>query len=62
MTRSYEAPCLVHYGTVQDITALFGSANVQDVLVDLNGNPTSLVGTGSINACPTSNMSSCQIR
>ena len=52
--KNYTSPQLTEYGDVADITAIFGSAMVGDVLVNPAGDPVQ-TGFGSIDACPTQN-------
>ena len=50
--KTYNAPTLVEYGQVGDLTGIFGSESVQDQSFGPNG---ALIGTGtgSINQCAT---------
>lgn len=52
--KPYSAPKLTEYGDVADLTAIFGSENVGDVLVNPSGQVVQ-TGLGSIDACPTQN-------
>jgi hypothetical protein len=54
MKKSYLQPQLAEHGSVAALTGLFGSQQVQDVLVNPQGQVV-LTGTGSIDACPTQN-------
>ena len=54
MKKDYAAPVLIEYGDVADLTAIFGSENTEDVLVNTSGQVVQ-TGTGSIDACPTRN-------
>lgn len=49
MKKSYAAPALQAHGTVEQLTAIFGSPVQQDVL--RAGGTVVATGTGSINAC-----------
>ena len=52
--KKYLAPKLTEYGDIADLTAIFGSSNVGDVLVNPSGQVVQ-TGLGSIDACPTHN-------
>lgn len=52
MKKLYTTPTIEVHGDVQRITAMFGSQQVQDVLVNPSGQVVQ-TGTGSIDACPT---------
>ena len=52
--KQYSAPKLTEYGGIADLTAIFGSANVGDVLVNPSGQVVQ-TGLGSLDACPTRN-------
>ena len=56
--KTYQAPALVEYGAVGDLTGIFGSSAVVDSSFDQNGN---LIGngTGSIDQCATTNQEQC---
>jgi len=52
MKQTYLSPELAEHGSIAALTGLFGSQQIQDVLV----NPAGAVvqsGTGSLDACPT---------
>jgi hypothetical protein len=54
MKRSYTTPDIHVHGDVRRITGIFGSQQIQDVLVNPAGQVED-TGTGSIDACPTQN-------
>jgi len=58
MKQQYLSPELTDFGDIADVTGIFGTASIQDVLL----NPAGQVvqeGTGSINACPTMEFENC---
>ena len=59
--KNYSSPTLTDYGSIADLTGYFGSATVDDVFLDPNGNPLPHDETGSINVCPTGDFETCQI-
>jgi hypothetical protein len=54
MKKTYFTPEITEHGDVRRITGLFGSQQIQDVLVNPSGDVVQ-TGTGSIDACPTQN-------
>jgi hypothetical protein len=54
MRKHYTSPAVEAYGSVAALTGLFGSQQIQDVLVNPQGQVV-LTGQGSIDACPTQN-------
>ena len=61
--KTYDIPRVTDLGDVQQLTGIFGSEQVQDVLVNPQGQVVQ-TGTGSIDACPTRNPGpggSCEI-
>ena len=52
--KAYNAPALVDYGDVADITGILGEVASGDVLVDVNGQ-IQQEGNLSIDACPVQN-------
>jgi len=58
--KDYSAPAITEYGSVADLTGIFGSATTSDVLVDPNGRVVQ-TGPGSMDACPTVNFDTCHM-
>jgi len=58
--KNYSSPTLTEYGSIADLTGIFGSSLTGDVLVDTNGQVVQ-EGDGSVDACPTGDFESCQI-
>lgn len=58
--KVYSPPTLTDYGSIADLTGIFGSSLSGDVLVDTNGDVVQ-EGTGSIDACPTGDFEGCVI-
>lgn len=58
--KNYSTPKLTDYGSIADLTGIFGSSVTGDVLVDVNGQVVQ-EGEGSIDACPTSDFEGCVI-
>lgn len=47
MKRTYEAPVLTRYGTVEELTQVTGSSTTKDMLF-FNGNPSNIDTDGSM--------------
>ena len=50
--KTYSSPKLTEYGDIADLTAIFGSSETGDVLVNPAGDVVQ-TGLGSLDACPT---------
>ena len=60
MRKHYDPPQLTEYGDIADLTAIFGSSEAGDVLVNPAGNVVQ-TGTGSLDACPTRDFDICDV-
>lgn len=56
--KTYDAPCVVDYGTVANLTGIFGSAAVTDTSFGPAGREIAH-GTGSIDQCATRSRRLC---
>ena len=50
MSKMYQSPSLVEYGSISGLTGVFGGPSSGDVLVDITGNESD-TGFNSIDAC-----------
>jgi hypothetical protein len=58
LMKNYAAPQLTQYGSISEITGIFGGPAPSDVLVNPNGEIVQ-EGEQSINACPTIDFEQC---
>lgn len=58
MRASYEAPRLMTYGPIDDLTAVFGHPSSGDVAYNLSGDVIQ-EGSQSVDSCPTENATDC---
>ena len=58
--KNYSSPTLTDYGSIVELTGIFGDAFTGDVLIDQNGD---VVQTGdlSIDACASEDLEVCTI-
>lgn len=56
--KNYKAPTINEYGSVGNLTGIFGSDQVEDQSFDPNGRVIQ-TGEGSINQCATVNNETC---
>ncbi len=56
--KTYQAPSLIEYGDVAEITATLGNPFTGDLSFDVDGNVLE-TGENSVNQCPTINNESC---
>lgn len=56
--KTYNTPTLTEYGSIADLTGIFGNVSTGDILVDDNGNVVQ-TGNQSIDACPTDDFDEC---